>query len=82
MERLAVTPTVILAFSNPPGGTPGNQSQNGSAYIQVQHFSPGMTDDIGTYNCSALIVLSDHVFGNFTFEVLILQSKVLTLNHC
>ena len=56
VERLVGTPTVILGFSNSPGGLSGDQSRDGSAYIRPRFFDPGMTDDSGTYSCFAVIL--------------------------
>ena len=56
-----MTPTVILTFDMPLGGTPGNQSRNGSAYIVPHIFNPGMTDDAGTYRCNiSTLVMNDN----------------------
>ena len=57
VERLAVTPTVLTSFVNPPGGTAGDQSQDGSTYNLPRIFSPGMTYDVGTYTCFVTIIV-------------------------
>ena len=76
VERL-VTPTVILTFLNPPGGTAEDQSQDGSAYTLPRIFNPGMTDDVGTYTCFATVISilsTPFIGGAFTSNVLQTQS--------
>ena len=76
VERLAVTPIVFLTFANPPGGTPGDQSQDGSAYNLPRIFNPGMTDDVGTYRCHAIVdTPSGGLFFGLTSETLQIRSK-------
>ena len=55
MDRLAVTPTVTLVYIHSQGGTAGEQSQDGSAYIRQHIFNPVMTDDAGTYTCRVTV---------------------------
>ena len=66
VERLVGTPMVTLSFSSPPGGAPGDQSQNGSAYIRPRIFNPGRTSDVGTYTCLAVVVPSSGGFFGST----------------
>ena len=58
VERLVGTPTVILSFTNTPGGAPGDQANDGSAYTRPRIFNPGRTDDVGTYSCAASVISS------------------------
>ena len=58
VERLVGAPTVLLSFVNTPGGAPGDQSQDRSAYIRPRIFNPGETSDVGTYTCLATVILS------------------------
>ena len=52
--------TIILAYIILQGGTAGSQSQDGC--IPDHIFTPGVTDDVGTYICLAtVIVVSNYV---------------------
>ena len=78
VERLVGTPIVSLYFSNPPGGVPGDHSQDGSAYILPHIFNPGKTSDIGTYTCFAFVMPSSGGFfgGTSAGEILRIRSNV------
>ena len=78
VERLAVTPTVILTSIIPPGGTAGDQSQDGSAYTLPRIFTPGMTDDVGTYTCSATVFVVPNIYMNSGTALLRINSKPCT----
>ena len=75
VERLAVTPTVILTFANPPGGTPGDQSQDGSTYTRPRIFNPVITDDVGTYTCFATIIILSNGYTTSGTAQLSINSK-------
>ena len=75
VERLVGTPTVLLSFSNPPGGVSGILFQDGLAYSRSRFFNPGKTDDVGTYTCVATIFLPrGFVFGSTSSGILQIQS--------
>ena len=76
MERI-VGEYVAMLFRSPiPGGTPGDQSQDGSVYILPRIFNPGMTDDVGTYRCRAIVdTPSGDLFLVQTSEVLQIKSN-------
>ena len=76
VERLVGTPTVTLSFTNPPGGVSGGQSRDGLAYIRPRIFNPGKTNDVGTYTCGAIVLLSLGVFSSTASEILQIQSNV------
>ena len=57
VERLPLMPSVLLGFAFPPGGISGETSMDGDAYFRPHIFSPGMTDDVGTYQCRAVVDL-------------------------
>ena len=81
VERLAVTPTVVLTFTSPPGGTAGDQSQDGSAYTRPCIFTPVMTDDVGTYTCSATVIVVSNVYTNSGATQLSINSKSCSKLH-
>ena len=82
MERLVGTPTVTLSFTNPPGGVSGGQSRDGLAYIRPRIFTPGMTDDVGTYTCVATVIPSSGgFFGGVSSGILQIQSNVTIIVH-
>ena len=77
VERLVSTPSVILTFINPPGGAPGDLSQNSSAYIRPRIFNPGETSDVGTYTCAATVIIpSLGTFLGIANRILQIQSNV------
>ena len=75
-----MTPTVILTFTSPPGGTAGDQSQDGSAYTRPHIFTPVMTDDVGTYTCSAIVLVVSNYVSSGTAQ-LIINSKPCSILH-
>ena len=78
VERLVGTATVLLSFVNPPGGTSGDLSQDGLAFIRPRIFNPGKTSDVGTYTCLATVISSlAGFYGSTTSEVLQIQSNVI-----
>ena len=79
VERLVGTPTVILSFINPPGGAPGDQAHDGSAYIRPLIFNPGKTSDFGTYTCIATVVPSTGAFVSVSSGILRIQSNVTVI---
>ena len=82
VERLVSGTSVSLSFFNPPGGAPGDQSQDGSAYIIPRIFTPGKTSDVGTYTCIATAVIpSLGAFLSFANgRILQIQSNVTAHN--
>ena len=77
VERLVSTPMVFLSFSNPPGGAPGDQSQDGSAYIIPRIFNPGKTSDVGIYSCLVSVIIpSLGTFLGIANRILQIQSNV------
>ena len=81
VERLVSTPLVFLAFVNAPGGTPEDQSKDGSAYIIPRIFNPGETSDVGTYTCvTTVFPLSGGIFASTASEILQIQSNVTILS--
>ena len=76
VERLVGTPIVILSFNNPPGGSPGDQSPDGSAYIIPRIFNPGITNDVGSYICLSVVrPSSGGLFGGTASKNLQIRSK-------
>ena len=74
VERLVGTPTVILSFINSPGGSPEDQSRDGSAYIIPRTFNPGKTSEVGTYTCAATVIHGE-TFADTSFQTLQIRSK-------
>ena len=82
VERLVGTPTVVLSFLSPPGGVSGSQSRDGLAYIRPRLFSPGMTDNSGTYTCVATVIPSSGgFFGCISSGILQIRSKCHNVVH-
>ena len=75
VERLVDKPVVNLTFINPPGGAPGDQSQDESAYIRPRIFNPVTTSDVGTYTGVATIITSG-TFVSTSSRVLQIQSNL------
>ena len=77
VERLVGTQTISLSFFNTPGGAPGDQSQDGSAYIIPRFFNPVMTGDVGTYTCVAIVIPSSWgLYGSTSVRILQIRSNV------
>ena len=55
VERLAIG-TVSLLWLNPPGGTPGEQTNDGEAVIRSLTFTPVMTSNANNYTCVAVVL--------------------------
>ena len=71
VERLAVG-TVSLSWLNPPAGTPGMQTRDGSAYTKQLQFTPVVvTSNAAAYMCVAQIQ------GISSLNVTVLQEEVL-----
>ena len=77
VERLVVG-TVTLGWFLPPGGTPGMQTRDGTAYTIPLQFTPVMTMNAGTYRCVTEIqgIPSLNVF-EVQGEVMRVQSNVM-----
>ena len=73
-----MTSIVTLTYNEPAGGTPGDQSRDGSAYILPRIFNPGMTDDAGTYVCRADIQVSGSSLTILVFDNLQITSNEYT----
>ena len=75
-----MTTTVILAFVILQGGTAGSRSQDGSAYTRPHIFTPGMTDDVGTYECLATVIVVSNYVSSGTAQLSI-NSKSCSILH-
>ena len=80
VDRLVGAPTVTLSFVNQPGGEPGEQAHDGSAYIRPRIFNPVKTSDVGSYACFAVVVPSTGgFFGSTASKILQIQSNVTVI---
>ena len=75
-----MTTTVILAYIILQGGTAGSQSQDGSAYTRPHIFTPGVTDDVGTYICLATVIVVSNYVSSGTAQLSI-NSKPCSILH-
>ena len=76
MERLTERPVIVdISFVNSPGGIEGETSQNGSTYTEPRIFNPGVTDDVGTYGCRAVLDVAEDVSFISPFAIGLLQMQ-------
>ena len=74
VDRLAVTPIVLLNFTYPHGGVSNKLIQDGLLYTRKQSFNPGNTSDAGNYTCLATIVIGNKTLINIVHGLLEMQS--------
>ena len=74
VDRLAVTPIVMLNFTYPHGGVSNELIQDGLLYNRKQSFNPGKTSDAGNYTCLATIIIGNKTLINIAHGLLKMQS--------